>query len=107
MAIEASLHNGAVTFRVRVQPRASSDAVGGEWGGALKVRLMAPPVDDRANDALRRLLAVRLNVPAAAVKILGGEHSRTKRIQVRGVTVAQIQALGIAEAPRTRRPASD
>jgi uncharacterized protein (TIGR00251 family) len=107
LAIEATEQGGAVTFRVRVQPRASHDAVGGEWGGALKVRLTAPPVDDRANDALRRILAVRLNVPAAAVKILGGEHSRLKRVQVRGVSAAQIQALGTAEAPRARRPASE
>jgi uncharacterized protein (TIGR00251 family) len=107
VAIETTQQGGAVTFRVRVQPRASTDILGGEWGGALKVRLTAPPVDDRANDALRRLLASRLNVPATAVKILGGEHSRLKRIQVSGVSVAQVQALGIAESPRIRRPASD
>ena len=43
-----------VAFRVRVTPRASRDVVDGEFQGALKVRLTAPPVDDRANDALRR-----------------------------------------------------
>jgi uncharacterized protein (TIGR00251 family) len=107
VAIEATQQGGAVTFRVRVQPRASSDAVGGEWGGALKVRLMAPPVDDRANEALRRLLASSLNVPASAVKILGGERSRLKRVQVNGVSAAHIQALGISASPRTRKPASD
>ena len=53
-----------IVFAVRVTPRASRDAIEGEYQGALKVRLTAPPVDDRANDALRRLLAARLNVPA-------------------------------------------
>ncbi len=107
LAIDATEHGGAVTFRVRVQPRASRDEVVGEWEGALKVRLTAPPVDDRANEALCRFLAARLNVPASAVKILGGEHSRTKRVQVRGLSAAQVQALGTSEAPRARKRASE
>ena len=84
---------GAVIFAVRVQPRASRDAIEGEWQGTLKVRLTAPPVDDTANDALRRLLAARLNIPLSAVRIVSGERSRTKRIEIRGVTAAQIRAL--------------
>jgi len=82
-----------VTFFVRVQPRASRDAIEGEWQGALKVRLTAPPVDDKANDSLRRLLASRLNIPLAAVRILSGERSRSKRIEIRGVTAAQVRSL--------------
>jgi hypothetical protein len=56
---------GAVVFTVRVQPRASRDAVEGIRNGALRVRLTAPPVDDRANDACRRILAEHLNVPVS------------------------------------------
>ena len=82
-----------VSFVVRVQPRASRDEIVGEYQGALKIRLTAPPVDDRANEALRKLLASRLNVPLAAVRIASGERSRTKRIEVRGVTAAMIRAL--------------
>ena len=85
--------DGIVSFSVRVQPRASRDEIAGRWQDALKVRLAAPPVDDRANEALRRLLAVRLKVPLAAVRIAAGERSRTKRVEVRGVTAAQIRAL--------------
>jgi uncharacterized protein len=103
LPIEVTIQTGAVTFRVRVQPRASSDEVGGDWGGALKVRLVAPPVDDRANDALCKILAARLNVPAAAVKILGGEHSRLKRVQVRGVSAEKIQALANIELLHGRK----
>ncbi len=88
------IENGdGVVFWVRVQPRASRDAIGGEWQGALKIRLTAPPVDDRANDALRRLLAEHLEIPLAAVRILSGERSRTKRIEVRGVTAECIRKL--------------
>ena len=69
-----------VVFYVQVQPRASHDAIEGEYADALKMRLTAPPVDDRANDALRRLLAERLNVPVSAVRIVSGEKSRRKRV---------------------------
>lgn len=89
--IELSERDGAVVFSVRVQPRASRDEVGGEWQGALKVRLTAPPVDDKANEALRRLLAERLNVPLSAVSILAGSRGRTKRVAITGVTAAQVR----------------
>jgi uncharacterized protein (TIGR00251 family) len=85
--------DGGASFAVRVQPRASRNEIAGEWQEGLKVRLMVPPVDDRANDALRRLLAARLKVPLSAVRIASGERSRTKRIEVRGVTAGAIQAL--------------
>jgi uncharacterized protein len=78
---------------VRVQPRASSDAVAGEVEGALKIRLMAPPVDDRANEALRRFLAAELKIGISAVRIAGCERSRTKRIEVRGVERGRILDL--------------
>jgi uncharacterized protein (TIGR00251 family) len=91
--VQISETNEMVSFVVRVQPRASRDEIVGEYQGALKIRLTAPPVDDRANDALRKLLASRLNVPLAAVRIASGERSRTKRIEVRGVTAAMIRAL--------------
>jgi len=85
--------DGVVTFAVRVQPRASRDEIAGEWQDGLKIRLTAPPVDDRANQALRRLLAANLKVPLAAVRIAAGEHSRTKRVEVRGVTAEAVRAL--------------
>jgi uncharacterized protein len=94
--IEISERDGSIVFVVRVTPRASRDAIEGEYQGALKVRLTAPPVEDRANDALRRLLAARLNVPVSAVRIVGGEKSRNKRVSVAGVTRAQVAALTVA-----------
>ena len=84
---------GTVTFAVRVAPRASRDAIEGEYNGALKVRLTAPPVDEKANAALCRLLAERLNVPVSAVRIVAGEKNRSKRVAIAGVTPAQIAAL--------------
>ena len=85
--------DGIATFLVRVQPRASRDEIVGEYRDGLKIRLTAPPLDDRANDALRKLLAARLKVPRAAVRIASGEHSRTKHVEVQGVTAEMIRAL--------------
>ena len=91
--IEIQEREGKVMFAVRVTPRASRDAIEGEHQGALKLRLTAPPVDDRANDALRRLLAERLKAPVSAVRIVAGEKSRTKRVEIAGATRAQVLAL--------------
>ena len=98
--IEISERDGSIAFAVRVTPRASRDAVEGEYQGALKVRLTAPPVQDHANDALRRLLSARLNVPVSAVRIVGGEKSCNKQIAIAGVTRAQVISLAVAVEPK-------
>jgi hypothetical protein len=98
LRIEISAENRAVIFTVRVQPRASKDEIAGEMEGALKIRLRAPAIEDRANQALIEYLAQTLNTSNAAVRILSGERSRTKRIEVRGVTTDQVLQLLIHEA---------
>jgi len=85
--------NGGVLVAVRVQPRASRDEVVGEMQGALKVRLQAPAVENRANDALCEYLAALLKTPKSAVRILSGDRSRIKRIEIRGVTKQQVLGL--------------
>lgn len=96
--VETQERDGAVIFTVRVQPRASKDEIAGEMGGALKVRLRAPAVEDRANEALIDFLAGLLKTPRSAVSILSGERSRVKRIEIRGVTRQQILNLLVHEA---------
>jgi hypothetical protein len=96
--LEVKERDGAAIFPVRVQPRASKDEIAGEMGGALKVRLRAPAVEDRANEALTEFLAQLLKRPKSAVRILSGDRSRTKRIEIRGVTPQQIHALLVQEA---------
>jgi uncharacterized protein (TIGR00251 family) len=96
--IEIRENTGAVCFAVRVQPGASRTAVGGEWQGAMRIRLAAPAQDNRANQALIRLLAESLGVPAGAVRITHGEHSRTKRVEVAGATAQDVRALMPPEA---------
>jgi uncharacterized protein (TIGR00251 family) len=96
--IEVSERDGSVVLAVRVQPRASKDEVAGEMGGALKVRLRAPAVEDRANEVLVEFLAELLKTSRSAVSILSGERSRVKRIEIRGVTRQQVLNLLVHEA---------
>ena len=98
MEIEENVARNSISFQVRVQPRASKDEIAGEMGGALKVRLRAPAVEDRANEALVEFLAELLKTSRSAVSILSGERSRVKRIEVRGVTRQQILNLLAREA---------
>jgi uncharacterized protein (TIGR00251 family) len=95
--VQITEKDGTVTFAVRVQPRASRDEIVGEYQDGLKIRLTAPPVDDRANEALLKLLAARLKVPLAAVRIASGDRSRTKRVEIHGVTAAMIRELASSE----------
>jgi uncharacterized protein (TIGR00251 family) len=104
--MEIAASPGGVTFYVQVQPRASREAIAGERGDALKIHVTAPPVDDCANEALVQLLARRLNVPRAAVRIVAGEKSSRKRVVVAGVQREQVLALA-ATAERPAKKAKD
>jgi len=87
-----------VTLTVRVLPRASKDEIAGAVEGALKIRLRAPALENRANEALAVFLAELLKRPKSAVRIRSGEHSRTKRVEIHGVTRQQVLDLLYEEA---------
>jgi uncharacterized protein (TIGR00251 family) len=82
-----------VRFRVRLQPRASRNEIAGVLDGVLRVRLHAPPVDGEANEALVAFLAERLAVPRRGVRIVTGATSRTKMIEVEGISSAAVERL--------------
>jgi uncharacterized protein (TIGR00251 family) len=85
--------DSGVRFAVRVQPRASRSEIVGVHGDAMKIRLSAPPVDGAANDALVELVADALGVSRRAVRIVAGESSRSKTVEVEGVTAAAVLRL--------------
>jgi uncharacterized protein (TIGR00251 family) len=91
--VEVTEKDGAVTFRLRVQPRAARDEVTGEHNGAIKLRISAPPVDGKANEACRRLIAKLVGVSPSAVEIIAGESSKDKVIRVHNVTAERIRQL--------------
>jgi uncharacterized protein (TIGR00251 family) len=82
-----------VTFRVRVQPRASKSQLAGVMDGAVKVRLTAPPVDGEANQACLKFFARLFGVPQSSVELVSGHTGRNKTLRVRGVTAARALEL--------------
>ena len=79
-----------------VQPRSAKNALVGVHGRALKVKVTAPPVDGKANEATEKLFARWLRVPRGTVEIVSGHSSRHKLIRVSGAvpeTVATALAL--------------
>lgn len=78
---------GGTYVEVRVVPRASASTLAGERDGALLVRLAAPPVDGKANEALVAFLAAVFDVPKRRVTLVHGETSRHKRVLVEGLSV--------------------
>jgi uncharacterized protein (TIGR00251 family) len=81
-----------VVLAVRVIPRAKKTALGGVRDNALVVRLVAPPVDGAANEALIQFLSTALRIPRRAIHILSGERGRLKRIAIDGVTIDAVRA---------------
>ncbi len=72
-------------LKIRVQPRAGRTEVVGPHGGALKIRLAAPPVDGAANQALVAFLAKRLGLPKTSLEIRRGHKGRLKSVWVKGL----------------------
>ena len=85
--------DGSVIFEVRVIPRASRTEIVGQYNGALKMKLTAPPVEGAANAELIKHLAKKFDVPKRNIDIVSGQTSRSKRIRVRGAEIAKIDAV--------------
>lgn len=77
---------------VKVQPRASSNEIGKEQGGELKVKVTAPPVDSAANEALVRFLAEELGCPRNRVELVRGQTSKHKVIKLYGLSPEAVLA---------------
>jgi uncharacterized protein (TIGR00251 family) len=78
---------------VRVQPRAKSTALGEKVGDAYRLRLAAPPVDGKANEACVRFLAKRFDVAPSAVRIVQGLSSRMKVVEIEGIDPANVECI--------------
>ncbi len=82
--------DGAV-LTLRIIPRAAKNAIQGEHGGALKIRLCAPPVDGAANAALVEFLSDTLSLPRSRIHLLSGQTSRAKRVLLSGLSASAIR----------------
>ncbi len=82
---------GGVRLTVYVQPGASRSNIVGRHGDAIKVRLAAPPVDGRANEALVVFIATKCGVASSDVTLVRGHVSRRKTLDVTGVSATDIE----------------
>lgn len=85
--------DGSLVLAIHAQPGAKRTEVAGLHGEALKIRVAAPPLEDRANEALVEFLAERFNVPKRNVRLVSGHKSREKRFEVSGATLDPGSAL--------------
>ncbi len=82
------VHDGVLTVTLHVQPGAKRTEIVGLHGDALKIKLAAPPVEGKANEALLRYIAERFGVPLRNVELKQGGQSRHKVVAVSGSTVS-------------------
>lgn len=78
-------------IHIRLQPGARTTRVIGEHGEELKVAIMSPPVDGKANAALLKWFADTLKLPKSAVQLVSGQTSRSKKISLGQLQKSQIQ----------------
>lgn len=76
---------------VRLTPRGGRNAIDGWDGDTLRVRVSSAPVDGKANDALLRVLAKALGVAPSRLTLISGAQSRTKTIEVDGMSARAIR----------------
>ncbi len=81
----------ACDIAVRLQPRARANEIVGERDGVLVVRVTAPPVDGRANEALCRLVAKRARVGVRRVSVVRGAGAREKVVRVEGIGAGELR----------------
>ena len=91
--IQYSEKDRGLTFAVRIVPRASRSEFAGEYNGALRIRIAAPPVEGAANRELIRLLAKSFKLPQNAVAIVSGAGSKSKVVHVAGADAITLKEL--------------
>jgi uncharacterized protein (TIGR00251 family) len=85
--------DGRITLTLHIQPGTKKTEFAGRHGDALKIRLAAPPVDGKANEALVRFVAETLQLPKSAVSLKSGQTSRRKVLEVTGATAEAVARL--------------
>jgi len=84
-------------FRLAVQisPNGKKSEILSATDDALRIRLQAPPVDGKANEALIRFIADRLNLPKSSIKIMHGFTNRRKLLEIHAPTLTRQDMEGI------------
>jgi uncharacterized protein len=80
-------------INVKVIPNSTRSMLAGVERDVYRIKLTSPPVEGRANEELKRLLAKKLGIAKSLVRIVSGEQSRTKRVEIQGLTLQRVQEL--------------
>ena len=87
-----------LALRVHITPHANNDAVIGEHGDAIKIKLRAPARDEKANAALIRFVAEQLQVPRNTILLQRGQRTRDKLVRIKGLSEADARRRLLREA---------
>ena len=79
-----------LTLKIYLQPKASKNEIVGPYRDGIKVRVTAPPVGGKANEALLRFLATSFDLSPSQVEILKGHHSREKVLRLSGIDLSLV-----------------
>jgi uncharacterized protein (TIGR00251 family) len=94
------MNEAAITLKIHLHPRASRDEICGLHGDALKIKVTAPSIEGKANMALKRFIAKKLNLAASQVEIMVGQRSREKILRISGISRTEVEkALGCTLPP--------
>jgi uncharacterized protein (TIGR00251 family) len=92
--VRATTHG--VRVELRVIPRSPRTTVDGVRDGRVVLRVTAPPVDQAANDAVVAALADVLDTPRRAIRIVSGQTSRNKAVEIEGGVLRDVSVrLGL------------
>jgi uncharacterized protein len=85
--------SAGVLLKIKVLPRSSRCEIIGTHGDALKIKVISPPVDGRANDEIVEFLSVTLGIKKAQVAIVSGHKSQRKTVAITGCNSQELERL--------------
>ena len=78
-----------IILKVYLQPKSSKNEILGPYRDGIKVKVTAPPIEGKANEALIRFFAKEFRIPPSCIEILKGHHSREKTLRISGVSLQE------------------
>lgn len=97
MATWYQYRNNNLILTLYIQPGAKHSQIVGLHGDALKIKLVSPPVDDRANEALLQFIATQLNIPLRQIKLTRGKKCRRKTVEISEYTFDPQSLLNLVQ----------
>ncbi len=82
---------GGSVLDCHIQPGASRSRIAGEYDNRVKIAVAAPPVDGKANAALRTFFSKLLKIPAGRITLISGESGRKKRVHFAGISPEKLR----------------